>query len=128
MALILPQKKCLTLEAARIALAAAEAEALRNHWKVVIAVVDDGGHTILLARLDGAQWSSIVTAVEKARAAVAWKRPSSHISRMILVLPLGGATLRNSHDPSQNKGTRPARARAVRSDSACTPVFRSATL
>ncbi len=76
MALILPQKKCLTLEAARIALAAAEAEALRNHWKVVIAVVDDGGHTILLARLDGAQWSSIVTAVEKARAAVAWKRPS----------------------------------------------------
>ena len=72
----LPEKKTLTLEAARIALAAAEAEALRNNWKVVIAVVDDGGHTILLARLDGAQWSSIATAAEKARAAVAWKRPS----------------------------------------------------
>ena len=76
MAIILPEKKTLSLEAARVALAAAEAEALRNNWKVVIAVVDDGGHTLLLARLDGAQWSSIETAVEKARAAVAWKRPS----------------------------------------------------
>ena len=76
MAITLPQKKTLTLEAARIAVAAGEAEALRNNWKVVIAVVDEGGHTILLERLDGAQWSSIGTAVEKARAAVAWKRPS----------------------------------------------------
>ena len=76
MAIILPEKKTLSLEAARVALAAAEAEALRNNWKVVIAVVDDGGHTVLLARMDGAQWSSIETAVEKARAAVAWKRPS----------------------------------------------------
>jgi glc operon protein GlcG len=76
MAIKLPEKKTLTLEAARVALAASEAEALRNNWKVVIAVVDDGGHTLLLARLDGAQWSSIGTAVEKARASVAWKRPS----------------------------------------------------
>jgi glc operon protein GlcG len=42
----------------------------------VIAVVDEGGHSMLLARLDGAQWSSISTAVEKARAATAWKRPT----------------------------------------------------
>src|SRR5260221_7221287 len=72
----LPAKKTLTLEAARVALAAAEAEARRNEWRVVIAVVDDGGHAILTARLDGAQWSSIETALEKARAAVAWKRPT----------------------------------------------------
>ena len=72
----LPTKKMLTLEAARAALAAAEAEARRNEWRVVIAVVDDGGHAILTARLDGAQWSSIETALEKARAAVAWKRPT----------------------------------------------------
>lgn len=42
----------------------------------MIAVVDDGGHTVLLQRLDGTQWSSIETAVAKARAAVAWKRPT----------------------------------------------------
>ena len=76
MALTLPERKILTLEAARVALEGAEAEARRNNWRVVIAVVDDGGHTVLLARLDGAQLSSVSTAVEKARAAVAWKRPS----------------------------------------------------
>ena len=76
MALSLPSKKTLSLEAARVALAGAEAEADRNNWRVVIAVVDDGGHTLALVRLDGTQWSSVDTAVEKARAAVAWKRPT----------------------------------------------------
>ena len=76
MALILPSKKTLSLEAARVALAAAEAEAARNEWRVAIAVVDEGGHTIAFVRLDGTQWSSIRTAIEKARAAVAWKRPT----------------------------------------------------
>ncbi len=76
MAITLPTRRTLTLEAARVALAAAEAEALKNGWRVVIAVVDGGGHPILLARLDDAQWSSISTAVEKARAATAWKRPT----------------------------------------------------
>ena len=76
MPITLPTKKTLTLEAARVALAAAEAEAQRNNWRVVIAIVDDGGHAVALARLDGAQWSSVETAVEKARAAVAWKRPT----------------------------------------------------
>jgi len=76
MALTLPSRKTLTLEAARVVMAACEAEAVRNNWRVVIAVVDDGGHPILLERLDGAQISSVETAVEKARAAVAWKRPT----------------------------------------------------
>ena len=76
MSLELPARKMLTLEAARVALAAAEAEAVRNQWRVVIAVVDEGGHALVLARLDGAQWSSVDTAVAKARAAAAWKRPT----------------------------------------------------
>jgi len=76
MALQLPSRKVLTLEAARLAMAACEAEAARGGWKVVIAVVDEGGHALMVHRLDGAQWSSIDTAVGKARAAVAWKRPT----------------------------------------------------
>ena len=72
----LPEKKTLTLEAARVAMSACEKVAAGGSWRVVIAVVDDGGHVILLQRLDGAQWSSIDTAVGKARAAVAWKRPT----------------------------------------------------
>jgi glc operon protein GlcG len=83
MTLSLPTRKMLTLEAARHAMAACEAEALKNQWKVVIAVVDDGGHTILLQRLDYAQTSSIDTAVAKARAAVAWKRPSRLLEEAI---------------------------------------------
>lgn len=76
MALVLPDKKSLTLEAARLAMSACEKEATGGGWRVVIAVVDDGGHAILVQRLDGAQTSSIDTAVGKARAAVAWKRPT----------------------------------------------------
>jgi glc operon protein GlcG len=72
----LPAKKSLTLEAARLAVSACEAQAIANGWPVVIAVVDDGGHAILLHRLDGAQYSSIETAMGKAQAAVAWKRPT----------------------------------------------------
>jgi glc operon protein GlcG len=83
MPLQLPQRPTLSLEAARVALAAAEAEAVRNGWRVVIAVVDEGGHAIVMTRLDGAQWSSIDTAVNKARAAVAWKRPSRMLEESV---------------------------------------------
>src|SRR5688572_18327818 len=76
MALTLPTRRTLTLEAARLAMAACEAEAAKGGWKVVIAIVDEGGHALMVHRLDGAQWSSIDTAAGKARAAVAWKRPT----------------------------------------------------
>jgi uncharacterized protein GlcG (DUF336 family) len=33
---------------------AAEAEALKNQWRVTIAIVDDGGHLLHLSRLDDA--------------------------------------------------------------------------
>jgi glc operon protein GlcG len=76
MSLQLPTRKVLTLEAAGIAMAACAAEAKRGGWKVVIAIVDEGGHPIMVHRLDGTQWSSCDTAVGKARAAVAFKRPT----------------------------------------------------
>jgi uncharacterized protein GlcG (DUF336 family) len=83
MPLTLPARKTLTLEAARVALTACEAEAVRNKWPVVIAVVDDGGHAVVLSRQDGTQWSSVQTAIEKARAAVAWKRPTRLLEEMV---------------------------------------------
>jgi uncharacterized protein GlcG (DUF336 family) len=78
-----PQKKTLNLEAARVALAACEAEALRNQWTVVIAIVDDGGHPIIVQRLDGTQYSSVETAIGKARTAIAFKRPTRVLEEMI---------------------------------------------
>lgn len=83
MSLTLPSKKALTLAAARIMAEAAEATAVRHGWKVVIAVADDGGHALLVHRLDGAQSSSVPTAMGKARSAVAYKRPTRILEEMI---------------------------------------------
>ncbi len=83
MPLVLPSKKSLTLEAAKLMAAAAEAEAARNGWNVVVAVVDDGGHALLVHRIDGTQSSSVPTAMGKARSAVAYKRPTRILEEMI---------------------------------------------
>jgi len=72
----LASKKALTLDAAKRIAAAAEAEAMKNKWNVVIAVVDDGGHLLYLQRQDGTQTGSIEVAVGKARTAMAFKRPT----------------------------------------------------
>jgi len=83
MPLALPAKKVLTLEAAKLMAAAAEAAAAKNGWRVVIAVVDDGGHALLVQRIDGTQSSSVPTAMGKARSAVAYKRPTRILEDMI---------------------------------------------
>ena len=72
----LADKKVLTLEAAKKIAVAAEAEARKNNWNVVIAVVDDGGHLVYLQRIDGTQTGSIDVAIGKARTSAAFKRPT----------------------------------------------------
>jgi glc operon protein GlcG len=69
-------KPILTLEDARLIAAAAEAEARANNWNVTIAVVDDGGHLLYLQRSHDTQFGSVDTAIMKANAAVAFKRPT----------------------------------------------------
>jgi glc operon protein GlcG len=80
----LGQKKTLTLEAARKIVAAAEAEATRNNWPGVIAVVDDGGWPILIVRMDNA---ALVAGAElapgKARTAALFRRPSQALEDAI---------------------------------------------
>lgn len=71
---MLTQKATLTLAGAKAIAAAAEAEAGKNRWPVVIAVVDDGGHLLLIERMDQAQLGSIDVAIGKARSAVLFKR------------------------------------------------------
>jgi len=93
----LPTKHVLTLAAAKKIAAAAEAEALKRGATVVIAVVDDGGHLIVLERLDDTQVASVEVAIGKARTAAIFRRPSNVFEDQIrngraatLVLP--GAT------------------------------------
>ncbi len=69
-------KSVLTLSDVRAMAAAAEAEALSNHWAVTIAIVDDGGHLLWLQRLDGAAPISAAIAPAKARTAALGRRES----------------------------------------------------
>ncbi len=69
-------KIALTLDDAKKISAGAEAEARRNNWPVVIAIVDDGAHLLHLLRLDDAQFGSIEVAMQKARTAIAFRRPT----------------------------------------------------
>jgi uncharacterized protein GlcG (DUF336 family) len=76
-------KPMLTLDDAKGIAAAAEAEAGRNGWNVVIAICDDGGHLVLLHRLDGVAPISSHIAPEKARAAALGKRETKLYEDMI---------------------------------------------
>src|SRR5499426_1746193 len=79
------------LEQAKKIMAGAEAEAKKNNWPVVIAILDSGGNLVMLQRLDNAQWGSIDIAKEKARSAVALRRPTKALQDLIAQ---GGANLR----------------------------------
>jgi uncharacterized protein GlcG (DUF336 family) len=69
-------KPVLTLEDAKRIAAAAEAEAVKNEWKVTIAVVDDGGHLLYLQRGHETRFGSVETAIAKAHMAAALHTPS----------------------------------------------------
>lgn len=77
-------KPILTLEDAKRIATAAEAEAQKNGWKVVVAVVDDGGHLLYLQRSHETQWGSVETAIMKANAAVAFQRPTKSSEDAVL--------------------------------------------
>ena len=50
----------LSIDDAKKMAAAARAEAEKQGWNVVIAVLDDGGHLMYLERMDGTQKASYV--------------------------------------------------------------------
>ncbi|MBK7364452.1 MAG: heme-binding protein [Nitrosomonas sp.] len=81
--MVVSTKSFLTLEDAKLVAAAAEAEALRNNWPVVIAIVDEGGHLIYLQRLDNTQIGSVDVAIQKARSAIIFRRPTKVFEEQI---------------------------------------------
>ncbi|MGZ5848179.1 MAG: GlcG/HbpS family heme-binding protein, partial [Ramlibacter sp.] len=76
-------KSALELADIKAIAAAAEAEALKNHWAVAIAIVDDGGHLLWLQRLDGAAPISSQIAPAKAHTAAVGRRESRLYEEMI---------------------------------------------
>jgi glc operon protein GlcG len=102
-------KNALTLADAKLIAAAAEAEALKNNWRVTIAVLDDGGNLLFLQRIDEAPLGSIVVAQEKARTALLFKRPTKVFEEIIAsgrtaMLTLPGATPIEGGLPLLNNG------------------------
>ncbi|GAB1578212.1 heme-binding protein [Bordetella petrii] len=76
-------KPALTAEDVKKALAAAEAHAVKNGWAVTIAIVDDGGHTLGMLRLDGAAPISSRIAPAKAQTAALGCRESRAYEEII---------------------------------------------
>ena len=76
-------KHFLTLDDARAAATAAQAEAQQAGWAVSIAITDDGGHLLWLQRLDGAAPVSAEIAVAKARTAALGRRETKAYEDMI---------------------------------------------
>jgi glc operon protein GlcG len=72
----LAEKKTLTLELAKQIATAAENEAAANQWNMTIAILDNGGNLLYLARMDDAQIGGVEVAQLKARTALRFKRPS----------------------------------------------------
>ena len=92
----LATKKALTLEAAKQMAAAAEAEARKNNWTMVIVIVDDGGNLMYLQKMDGTQIGSIQVAQDKAMTAIRFKRTTKALEDTVAggrnaVLKLTGA-------------------------------------
>lgn len=71
-----PYGMSISFDMAKKMVDAAEAEARKNNWNVVISVVDTGGHAVYLRRLDGTQTASVAIAQGKASSAVAYRRPT----------------------------------------------------
>lgn len=69
----------LTLEGARVIIAAASRQAAEMKLKVNIAVVDDGGHLLSFDRMDEARPASGYTAITKATAAATFRQPTGPI-------------------------------------------------
>ena len=81
----------ITLEQARKISAAAQQNAQQNGWLMVVAIMDAGGHLVLLERMDQAQFGSVQVAQDKARSAVAFRRPTKAFHDMVAA---GGEGLR----------------------------------
>jgi uncharacterized protein GlcG (DUF336 family) len=86
-----PYGSSITLESAKKASAPAVAEAQKNNWRMAVAVVDISGDLVFFEKMDGTQAASVNIAVDKARSAARFKRPTKALQD---ALAAGGAGLR----------------------------------
>src|SRR5690349_1436127 len=66
----------ISLDNAKKAAALALGEARKNSWTMAVSIVDTAGDLIYFEKMDGTQTGSVTVAIEKARTAALFKRPS----------------------------------------------------
>ena len=81
----------ITLENAKKAAAPALAEAAKNNWSMAVAIVDPSGNLVYYEKLDNTQVGSAIVAIDKARSAARFKRPTKAFQD---TLAAGGEGLR----------------------------------
>jgi glc operon protein GlcG len=86
-----PYGQPISVDNAKKAAAAALAEAAKNHWTMAVAVVDPNGTLIYYEKMDNTQLGSADVAIEKARSATRFKRPTKAFQDAVAA---GGAGLR----------------------------------
>ncbi|HEV8717783.1 MAG TPA: heme-binding protein [Candidatus Binatia bacterium] len=78
----------LTLEMAERFIAAAKAKAQQQGWAMSLAVVDESGNLVALARMDGARWLTAGVAQSKAFTAATFRRASAEVAELAQTRPL----------------------------------------
>jgi uncharacterized protein GlcG (DUF336 family) len=86
-----PYGASIGIENAKKVAAASLAEARKNSWNVATAIVDISGELVYFEKMDGTQAASVTIAVDKARAAARFKRPTKALQD---TLAAGGDGLR----------------------------------
>jgi len=86
-----PYGTAISLENAKKAAAPALAEAAKNNWRVAVAIVGPAGTLIYYEKMDNTQLGNAEVAIDKARTAVLFKRPTKAFQD---ALAAGGEGLR----------------------------------
>ena len=86
-----PYGLAISLENAKKAAAPALAEARKNNWNMAVAIVDIAGNLVYFEKMDATQTASVTVAIEKARSAALFKRPTKALQD---TLAAGGDGLR----------------------------------
>jgi glc operon protein GlcG len=81
----------INVETAKKVAAPAIAEARKNQWTMVVAIVDTAGDLVYLERMDDTQVGSVDVAISKGRSAARFKRPTKAFQD---ALAAGGEGLR----------------------------------
>jgi glc operon protein GlcG len=81
----------ITLEQAKKAVAAAQAEARKNNWPIAVAVVDTHGFLVAYEKMDNTQTGSVQIAIDKASSSALYRRPTKAFQDAVAG---GGAGLR----------------------------------